>query len=507
MVQIALLAGSRPLSIEMPPGSVALPPPPPPKAEIVDIGAAVRDALRFPLSGPPLEALVRDAKRAVIVVEPPALPIPGALRDPRLEALVAASDELERSGIPSGYQTILVTSGLGRKLDQRGLASLATPEFALRFHGLVAIHDVEDANLVELGDSDGIPLEIDRVLAETDLVLCVTAAESVLNGGPNVLLAAGGRDALRAAQSSPSLLETSGSRGWQLALALERLLERRAPLVGVSLALGPPRLGGMVSGYPFDARAVGRLARSRSRRLLSLVPGLLRWRALVSTPTETRAIAVYAGSPSVAHAEALLTTIEARATEFTSPFDVLCIPIPDTTLFLPRERPNPLAVAAFGLGYAFRRWRDQAPLSPGGVIVLAHDFERRFAHPSQQPYRNFFGAARAGRDPETLARAEHAACDDARQIAIYRAGRSCHPLAPFADWEACQPALERASRVVVAGCRNAATARQLGFIPSHGIAPALELASGSMGDGARVGFMLGPPYAALRPMTAPDSSA
>lgn len=499
MVQIALLAGSRPLSIEMPPGSVALPPPPPPKGEIVDTGAAVRDALRFPLSGPPLEALAREAKRAVIVVEPPALPIPGALRDPRLEALVAASDELERSGIPSGYQTILVTSGLGRKLDQRELASLATPEFALRFHGLVAVHDVEDANLVKLGDSDGIPLEIDRLLAETDLVLCVTAAESVLNGGPNVLLAAGGRDALRAAQNSPSLLETSGSRGWQLALLLERLLEQRARLVGVSLALGPPRLGGMVSGYPFDARAVGRLARSRSRRLLSLVPGLLRWRVLVATPTETRAIAVYAGPPSVAHAEALLATIEARATEYATPFDVLCIPVPDTTLFLPRERPNPLAVAAFGLGYAFRRWREQPPLSPGGVIVLAHDLERRFAHPGQQPYRSFFSAARAGRDPETLAQAERVACEDARQIALYRAGRSCHPLAPFADWESCQPALERAKTIIVAGCRNAATARQLGFVPSHGIGPALELATGEASSAPRIGFILGPPYPALRP--------
>ena len=59
-----------------------------------------------------------------------------------------------------------------------------------------------------------------------------------------------------------------------------------------------------MSGYPFDARAVGRLARSHSRRLLSFVPGLLRWRVLVSTPTETRATAVYAGPPSVAHAEA-----------------------------------------------------------------------------------------------------------------------------------------------------------------------------------------------------------
>jgi hypothetical protein len=56
--------------------------------------------------------------------------------------------------------------------------------------------------------------------------------------------------------------------------------------------------------------------------------------------------------------------------------------------------------------------------------------------------------------------------------------------------------------VIVADCRDAAVARQLGFIPSHGVGHALELASGSMGEDASVGLMLGPPYAALRPKSA-----
>jgi len=38
----------------------------------------VRDALRFPLEGQPLEALVARGARATIVVEPPSLPIPGS---------------------------------------------------------------------------------------------------------------------------------------------------------------------------------------------------------------------------------------------------------------------------------------------------------------------------------------------------------------------------------------------------------------------------------------------
>ena len=508
MVRIALLAGSRPIALEMPENGTALPPPSPPQELIVDVSAAVRDALRFPLAGASLADLARGKQRATIVVEPPALPVPGGLRDPRLEALVATSDEIETAGIPSRSQTILVAAGLARKPGRQELAALVTPEFRRRFRGLVIVHDVESSDLATLGEAEEeAPLLVDRALAEADLVVTLSAAESVLHGGPNLLLAAGAAESLQAAQDSPSLLETGGSSGWRLALAFERALEREVPLIGVSLSLAPPRLGGLAKGYPYDARAIGRISRSNLRRALALVPRALRWRMLIAAPVEIAATAAFAGPPSVAHAEALLATLATRTTEIEGEFDVLCIPVPDTTLMLPRERPNPLAVAAFGLGYAFRRWRDRPPLSENGVIVLVHGFERHFAHPGQQPYRAFFSAARYGRDPEILAQAAREVRTDARALAQYRQGEGCHPLLPFADWDACRPAIERASSVVVAGCRDAFAARQLGFIPSHGVTHALELAAGAVGENARIGFMLGPPYAALRPVTLPGTLA
>jgi hypothetical protein len=509
VLRIALLAGSRPIALDLPENGTALPPPPPPPGKdlIVDITAAVRDALRFPLAGPALADLARGKEKATIVVEPPALPVPGGTRDPRLEALVATSDELAAAGIPSARQTILVAAGLARKPGRRELAALVTPEFRRRFRGLVVVHDVEDPELAPVAETSGVPLLVDRALAEADLVVTLSAAESVLHGGPNLLLAAGAAEPLQAAQDSPSLLETGGSRGWRLALALERALALEVPLIGVSLALAPPRFGGLGSGYPYDARAIGRIANSNLRRALALVPRALRWRMLVAAPVEIAATAVFAGPPSVAHVEALLATLATRTTETEGEFDVLCIPVPDTTLMLPRERPNPLAAAAFGLGYAYRRWRDRPPLSKGGAIVLVHGFERHFAHPGQQPYRAFFSAVRYGREPEILSQAARAARTDARALAHYRQGEGCHPLLPFADWDACRPAIDRAGSVVAAGCRDAFAARQLGFIPSHGVGHALELAVGAMDENARVGFMLGPPYAALRPATASDTSA
>jgi hypothetical protein len=332
---------------------------------------------------------------------------------------------------------------------------------------------------------------------ETDLVVVVTGAETVLHGGPAALLAAAGASAQRAALAD-SLLEPHGSRGWTVATELERALAARVPLIGASLSLNHPRVGGALQGFPYEPEALERVARSPLRRLYGLLPTPLRVRALHSLRVEISAAAAFAGPPSVAHAEALLRAIDGRATALDEPLDAICVGIPPTTPFLPRERPNPLVATALGLGIALRLWRDAFPVAEGGTAILLHRFHRHYSHPTQQPYRRFFAAARAGRDPEQLAAAEREAASDPRALEEYRAGRTCHPRLPFADWDACGPALSRLGAVLVAGCRDSVAARQLGFVPAQSLGAALEMARGRAEGPFRLGFLVAPPYFPLR---------
>jgi hypothetical protein len=493
-VRVPLISGTRLVVAAAPEEAVVLRPRAPGEG-VADVVAAVRDALRFPLEGESLETLVGRGTRATIVVEPPALPIPGATSDPRQAAVSAVVTELEQLGVPTGYQTFLVAPGLARRTSQRELESFVTPELARGFHGNVVVHDVEDPELVQLDDVSRPPLRVNRALVETDLVVVVSAAESVLHGGPSTLLGAAGADALRAA-GARSLLETRGSQGWLLALALEHALQRRVPLVGVSLVLNLPQLSGPLRGYPYEDAALARIAGSPLRHAYRILPEALRRDALRSLRTEVTVATAIGGPPSVSHAEALLRSVELRRAELDEPLDALVIGIPNATPFLPRERPNPLSAAYLGLGLALRLWRDAFPVVDGGSAILVHGFGRRFAHPTQQPYRAFFHATRAGRDPQLIADAERAASADARAIADYRSGRTVHPLLPFRDWSACQPALGRLGAVLVAGAGDATAVRQLGFVPVHGVSAALDLARGQGHE--RIGFLLSPPYFPLR---------
>jgi hypothetical protein len=223
-----------------------------------------------------------------------------------------------------------------------------------------------------------------------------------------------------------------------------------------------------------------RIVRSPLATGFRALPSFARRQVLRSMPVELGMTAAYAGPPSVAHAEALLRGVEARSVPLDRKLDAICIGMAPSTAHLPRETPNPLLAAYLALGIVLRLWRDDFPVVDGGTAILVHPFNRRFPG-SQRPYRAFFGAARS---------AER----EARAIQDYRGGRAAHPLLPDVDWAACQPALERLGAVIVAGCRDAAAARMLGFVPAHGVSAALDMARGRAGGNPRIGFILSPPY-------------
>lgn len=494
--RVPLLSGSRVVVAPVGQGDVVLRPPRPPE-QVADTVAAVRDALRYPLSGSPLAGLAGDGRRATIVVEPPAFPYPGVQRDPRQEALAATIDELERCGISDERQTIVVAGGLGRRLGRRDLERLLSPPRARSFRGRIVVHDAESPELVPIAERGDGAIRIRPELLGTDLVVVVTAAETVVAGGAGALLGACDAATVRAAAGSDSLLEASGSPGWDLALAVEAAVAIRVPLFGISLVCDHPRFGGALRGFPDDERATERAARSDLRTLFSVLPAALRRAALEHQDRRLDVTAAFAGPPSVAHAEALVRGVALRGVGLERPVDALVVGVPWFGQHLPRVSTNPVSVAAIALGLALRLHRDAFPLAVDGTLVLLHPLPRSFAESSQLPYGEMFEALRTDRDPEALAAAERGAAVSEHAVAAYRAGSACHPLLPYADWAGCGPALSRLGRVVVAGCRDAAAARALGFVPTRSVSSALTMAHGVAGGRARVGVVLGPPYPPL----------
>jgi len=377
------------------------------------------------------------------------------------------------------------------------LERLLPPPRARSFRGRVVVHDASSRELVTIAERGGQPVRSHRELVEADLVVVVTAAETVVDGGPGALVAASDAATVRATASTTSLLELSGSGSWDLVLAVEAALAEQVPLVGLSLVLDLPRAGGSLPGLDRDpeaGRSLGRIARAELRAAFSLLPGVARRAALDQRARSLAATAAFAGPPSVAHAEALLRGVELRGARLERPVDALVVGVPWFGPHLPRSPANPLTVAAAALGLALRLHRDAFPVRDGGTLVVLHPLRRSFQDVEQAPYGELYDAVRLARGASELEAAEAAAGSSGPALEAYRRGLACHPLQPFADWAGCTPALSRLGRVVVAGCRDAIAARALGFVPARSIGSALEMAHGVAGGAARVGILVGPPY-------------
>ena len=267
--RIPLLYGTRLTVVDAPDDAVVLRPPPPGEP-VADVRAAVRDALRFPLAGDPLEALVTRGGRATIVVEPPALPLPGALERPaagrarsrvgrararRRPDRAADAARRDRPDAPAAAARARAArrrlTRLRAPLPRRGRDPRRREPGARRARARRA-----HARWPSTPRSSSTDLVADRQRGR-DRARRRAGAAARLPAAPR-------RCARRRAYS---LLETGASQGWRLALAARAPpCADRVPVIGVSLVLDQPRLGGAARGYPYEPEAVERIASSPLRR-------------------------------------------------------------------------------------------------------------------------------------------------------------------------------------------------------------------------------------------------
>lgn len=128
---------------------------------------AVRTALAQPLGAKRLSELAAGVSSVTIIVDDHTRPTPTARILPEVLA------ELFRARVPESAITILVATGMHRPPTADELARIVPPEIAA--HIRVIIHDCKDENaLVEVGRArSGVPLKINRAVAEAELVVAI----------------------------------------------------------------------------------------------------------------------------------------------------------------------------------------------------------------------------------------------------------------------------------------------------------------------------------------------
>ena len=254
-------------------------------------------------------------------------------------------------------------------------------------------------------------------------------------------------------------------------VALERALAARVPVIGASLVLDLPRLGGALRGYPYEPEALERVARSPLRRAFRCSPGRCAHGCSRVTAARDQSVRRFAGPPSVGARGGAVRSVERVARRWSSRSTRSASvsrgrrrssPASGRTRSSPRTSGSGTRSGSGG----------RVPRRHGGTAILVRPL-RAAVHASDpaavphvlpgdperpRPGRRCRGRARGGGPAcdRGLPRGAHRVIRCCRSRTGTRAARRSTVSAPCSSQAAAMPA-----------------ARQLGFVPTHGVGAAL----------------------------------
>lgn len=400
---------------------------------VADQEAAVRAALAEPLGLPRIGQLVRPGARVLIAFDDPTAPSFGPVRRLAIEAVL---EELAEAAVPEENVSLVCANGLHRKWTAQELASILGQELVDRFGSRLTCHDAEDPdNLVYMGTTpNGYDVEVHRLVEESDLTVYINAANYLgFNGGwKSVCVGLSTWRSIRWTHTPDGM--TMSVRGNRMHHVFDEMGEHLEPKLGrrvfkVETLLANPAIIG---------------------------------RVFAGGVAETRAAAL--------EVQASLYQPRRAAAE---PADVVIYGVPAWSPYATFSRMNPiLTLISSALGYL--GGYIEALGKPGCSVILAtpcpEDWDLEH-HPSYPEVWN--RVLPETLDPyEITARFMDEFASRADYIERYRNGYAFHPVHGILATHPLKR-LRHAARVFVAGAKDPAVPRHLGFIPTASVEEAI----------------------------------
>ncbi|WP_255192377.1 lactate racemase domain-containing protein [Natronobeatus ordinarius] len=228
----------------------------------VDVREAAEAALADP-HGPPLVERVDPDDEVAIVVTDVTRNVPD---DVLLDVLL---EELADIGVSRDQLTVVVGLGLHRPMTDAELEAMLGPHADLAVN-----HDPE--SVVEVGEVDGVPIEVGEPVVAADSVLSTGVVEphqyAGFSGGAKTVVIGAGSESIIRYTHGPDVLSRAAVRLGRLeGNPFREILDRAGDLVGIDCSLnlthGPDGILGVSAG---DGRAVVRELADVARDALSV---------------------------------------------------------------------------------------------------------------------------------------------------------------------------------------------------------------------------------------------
>ncbi len=422
-----------------------------------------------------LDQLHPDLKLTLVVVDTER-PLPQPRFDPRRTLAEQVLALAARAGVTD--VEVVIANGLRKRWNSDDITRVLGDRVATSFlpDGLITSHDVTGADLVTVGEVDGVPVRLNRRVAQSDLAVVIGLRADNSDG---CALSAGLTDVA-------TINRIGGADGDpQLAVAVGRLVTSAVNTFALTAVLGQPlfdRTLRFTSKREWEWTALDRLAFAVERQV---VAGLPRRGAQIvrgALRADYPVIDVLGGTYETVLTEARDVWQAANAVETPGPADVLVTSVWGAGV----DESDPIGSPLDAAHHALVRQAGSHLGSPfvreDGVLIAMHPLRNRFSNRRQSAASDFFAKVlTATLDPQEIAAAhEAAAISDEWYLDLYRKHHGAHPLHVFHQWYDIARAAARLGDVIwVGGDRRSAAV--LGHRSATTYADALEIASDRVG--------------------------
>lgn len=468
--------------------------PPEAVATLTDPLRAVADALAAPLGSEPLAALLHPGLRLTVSVEGVTRPWPmAAPPDPRGRVVEAVLTLAAAAGVDD--VAVVVATGLGRRLFPAERTALLGERVSRSFGplGRLTDHDAGDpTGPVTVGTTDaGGDVELDRRVAESDLLVRVGVATSPADSGPAAVPRTLGSTATAVRCEDPAAAAEAG------AVALAAVPTFTIELVLEDVAAGGR--AGFLSTREWEWSLREQVSARVTRQLFPRLPARVRGRAVSAVSGGRALVGVAAGDPVAVAAATAATLRRQQQVPVRAQADVVVLGVPAVGPYNAGAPLNPVLAASLALDTLLGAHTGTPLVRPGGVAVLLHPLTPRFSQVQHPAHADFYAdvlGAGLGTDVGAVAADWAAARDRYAADPWYRQLHStshAYPgIHPFLLWQRTAALRDSLGDVIWVGADRTAAAR-VGGRAATTLHDALEIASATVGRDPSITLLHSPP--------------
>lgn len=486
-----LFSGDRLVEVDLPPGTRCIYPKPP-LSPLKDVDAAIRYAIHHPEGSDPLYAKLRPGMKVTIAIDDISVPLPPMRRpDVRERVLRIVLSLLADHGIDD--IEIVVATGIHRRMKPHEIRHMVGDAiFDEYWPERLYNHDAEDSrNMVVLGHTDhDEPLELNRRVAESNLVIYVNVNFVAMNGGyKSVAVGLCSYKSLRP-HHNPATIRASDSymdpKGSQLARDIERMgrvAHRHLDIFTIETTVNNRMFDKRLDFLTKNEDDLSGKEELMLRALLATtarLPQPARQALFDRFPAPYEVTGVFAGSVDAAHERAVQKCFDQYVVPVEGQADVLVTGIPYISPYNVHAFLNPLLVQVLAQGYLFNMYRGAPLVKRGGTLIITHPCTDKFDHEQHAPYIDFVHQLLPEtRDAlELQHRYEEKFAANPAFIQMFRTGHAYHPAHPFFMWYWGENGRQHLGRVIVVGADNEYIPKLMGWETATSMEDALYRAKG-----------------------------